>query len=167
MSSGHFHSTFNPDRMLIALRNAMSSSRIRARLDEKYSVDRTYDIPYLSGCSNNGKVIYLDRHLPTVLKFGPKVSALAPYLILHERMEKALIDLMDMEYEEAHKIASYVERKELEENRIDPYHFELALDPYIKADKLNKIERTPWNLNLKPYYDSRDIRLIARIKGKM
>lgn len=163
MSTGHFHST-NSKSGQTELKRCLSSSRVRGRLAEKFRVDRTFDIPYLAGYSRTGKVIYVDRHLPIVLNIAGKRTPILQYLIIHERIEKALIDLMDLDYDEAHKIATFAEYRELAGKGITPAAYERALDPYIKADQHKKIERVPRDLDFKPYADSRDMKLIARMK---
>ena len=70
------------------------------------SIDREHDIPYLAGYSLDGKRIYIDRHLPPTFRHRGRDVAVDRYLLLHEEVEKALIDHLDLHYQHAHQIAT-------------------------------------------------------------
>ena len=150
------------------LHQAMGNAAFRTRLyDSKYRIDRDFDIPYLAGYSKDGRVIYVDRHLPIQLLIGGRRIAILPYLTTHERTEKALLDFFDFKYTKAHQVATFAEHKELQSQNISPNLYEKALDPYIKADQVEKITRVPLDLDMEPYRDSRDLRLLSRMKDMM
>lgn len=169
MSSGHFHADhLDPVEAKRILHQAMGNAAFRERIyDSKYRIDRDFDIPYLAGYSKDGRVIYVDRHLPIQLLIGGRRIAILPYLTIHERTEKALLDFLDFKYLRAHQIATYVEHRDLKRMHVSPNLYEKALDPYIKADQHEKITRVPRNLDLEPYRDSRDLKLLGRMKDKM
>ena len=73
------------------------------------SIDREHDIPYLAGYSLDGKRIYIDRHLPPTFRYRGREIAVDRYLLLHEEVEKALIDHLDLHYQHAHQIATRAE----------------------------------------------------------
>jgi len=49
----------------------------------KIKLDRRHDIPYLAGYSQDGKTIYIDRHLPRGFKLGKRRILVDRYLVLH------------------------------------------------------------------------------------
>ena len=55
-------------------------------------LDRAHDIPYLAGYSRDGKTIYIDRHMPKSFRYEGRVIETDAFLILHEEVEKTLID---------------------------------------------------------------------------
>lgn len=168
MSVGHFHSTRNEAAAAKLLSRANSSQHYRNYISgQRFKVDHQFDIPYLAGYSTNGATVYIDRHLPLSLVIVGKRVNILPFLITHERVEKGLLDTFDVSYDEAHNAATVEEHKKLEKMNISPRAYERALDPYIKADYYEKILRCPADLDLKPYRDSRDLKLIARMKAKM
>ena len=61
-------------------------------------LDRRHDIPYLAGYSRNGKTIYIDRHMPKWFTFRGRRINTDRFLILHEAVEKALIDHLGLGY---------------------------------------------------------------------
>ena len=67
-------------------------------------LDRKHDIPYLAGYSLDGKIVYIDRHMPRTMKVGQREIDTDRFLILHEEVEKSLIDQLDLHYLHAHQI---------------------------------------------------------------
>jgi hypothetical protein len=61
--------------------------------------DRKHDVPYLAGYSLDGKTIYIDRHMPASFKFKGRTINTDRFLILHEEVEKTLIDQLGLHYE--------------------------------------------------------------------
>lgn len=168
MSTGHQHAGKMPlEEAKRLLHMAMGNASFRTRLfDSKYRIDRDFDIPYLAGYSKDGRVIYVDRHLPIQLLIGGVRIAILPYLTTHERTEKALLDFFDFRYTKAHLVATFAEHKELRSRNVNPILYEHALDPYIKADQHEKILKVPKDLDFEPYRDSRDLRLLERMRDK-
>ena len=61
-------------------------------------LDRAHDIPYLAGYSKDGKTIYIDRHMPSSFRYDGRDINTDRYLILHEEVEKTLIDQLNLHY---------------------------------------------------------------------
>src|SRR5262249_14864552 len=74
------------------------------------TLDRKHDIPYLAGYSKDGKTIYIDRHMPSSFRYSGKDINTDRYLILHEKVEKTLIDQLNLHYLHAHQIATCAEQ---------------------------------------------------------
>jgi hypothetical protein len=72
-------------------------------------LDHDHDIPYLAGYSEDGKTIYIDRHMPRTMKFRGREIDSDRFLILHEEVEKTLIDQLGLHYRHAHQIATRAE----------------------------------------------------------
>ena len=62
------------------------------------TLDRKHDIPYLAGYSKDGKTIYIDRHMPSSFRYDGRDINTDRYLILHEEVEKTLIDQLNLHY---------------------------------------------------------------------
>ena len=71
--------------------------------------DRAHDIPYLAGYSLDGETIYIDRHMPASFKFRGRTIDTDRFLVLHEEVEKTLIDQLGLHYLHAHQIATRAE----------------------------------------------------------
>ena len=74
------------------------------------ALDRKHDIPYLAGYSQDGKTIYIDRHMPRTMRYQGRDIDTDRYLILHEEVEKTLIDQLNLHYLHAHQIATRAEQ---------------------------------------------------------
>lgn len=153
MSSGdHIHNT--PDRRLL---DALLSPPIWALFERQFTVDCHHDIPYLAGYSVSGTVIFLDRNLPIEL------SHLFPFIIIHERTEKALIDGVLADYQDAHAVATLVEHAFVRDAGIDPDDYESILKPYIRSADHESVTNPPWNLDLTPYEDEHDKKVLREL----
>lgn len=127
--------------------------RFRARMAKLASipVNRKYDVPYLCGYAKDAKTIYFDKHL--VAKF--KGHDLTPFLKIHEFSEKALLDIFDMDYQQAHHIATHLERKAVEKAGLKWEEYSKYLDPFIKEVSYEKLDTVPPDLDLEPYGDEK------------
>jgi hypothetical protein len=84
--------------------------RARRRRAPSQTLDRKHDIPYLAGYSKDGKTIYIDRHMPSSFRYDGRDINTDRYLILHEEVEKTLIDRLNLHYLHAHQIATRAEQ---------------------------------------------------------
>lgn len=170
MSAGHRHSGgFGLNSQ--ALDRLLSNVEVQQHLFQPRKIDENFDIPYLGGYSNDGKTIYFDRHLPKTLTLeedGRKIEINpVDFLVLHESLEKALIDVLGYTYAQAHKAATAYERRGVLQ-RLGPSWWNVyqnKLDKYIKADEHEKLKRVPPNLDMTPYWaPPQDKKLLAHLE---
>ena len=126
--------------------------------------DRRYDIPYLAGYSQDGKTIYIDRHLPKIWNYQGRRIEVDRYLILHEEVEKTLIDRLNLHYLHAHQIATRAEAAAIKADKISWRAYDAFMQKYVKKIGDERLTRVPANLDLKPYRDEHDAELIARME---
>lgn len=131
---------------------------------EHAKVDYKHDIPYLAGYSINGKTIYIDRHIPRLIKIGNKNINVSPFLILHESVEKALIDELGLRYQEAHQIALMVEKEAVEKSGINWTSYDKEMQKYIKEIGHEKLTNVPKDLDLTPYKDEKDYKILKDLQ---
>ena len=62
------------------------------------NLDRDHDVPYLAGYSRDGKTIYVGRHMPPSFRYRGRDIDTDRFLILHEEVEKTLIDQLGLHY---------------------------------------------------------------------
>ncbi len=128
-------------------------------------LDRGHDIPYLAGYSLDGRTIYIDRHLPEVFNHQGRKIAVDRYLILHETVEKTLIDELDLHYLHAHQIATRAEEAAVRADRILWSAYDRFMQRYVKDIGDERLTRVPADLDLKPYRDEHDQDLILRMEA--
>lgn len=134
-------------------------------------MDKDFDLPYLGGYSQDGKTIYVDRHLPDELEIevdGQRQKFCGDEFVrLHEQLEKVLIDVLGWTYWPAHSAGNGYERravlKELGPGAWPAY--EKVMLRYVKADEREKLVKVPADLDMTPYYAPPiDKALVARVQ---
>lgn len=81
---------------------------VRARLSRIVSINSQYEVPNISAISEDGKVVFLDKHFKSVLNGVDITKAIK----VHEVVEKAVLDLFPgTNYEQAHAAALHFEQR--------------------------------------------------------
>jgi hypothetical protein len=127
------------------------------------TIDRRHDVPYLAGYSRNGKIIYIDRHMPETMRYGGRTINTDRYLILHEEVEKTLIDQLGLHYLHAHQIASRAEQAAVRAAGIRWADYDRFMQKYVKRIGDERLTKVPADLDLKPYRDEHDDDLVRRM----
>lgn len=149
-----------PDWYVSAL---MLDRALDAILRRVKKLDREHDIPYLAGYSKDGKTIYIDRHLPKSFTFRGRTVEVDRFLILHEEVEKTLIDQLGLHYLHAHQIATRAEEAAVNAERITWKAYDRFMQKYVKSIGDEHLEKVPADLDLKPYRDYHDYDLMQRM----
>jgi len=129
------------------------------------TLDRKHDIPYLAGYSRDGRTIYIDKDLPKsfTTRAGTRV-AVDRFLILHESVEKSLLDDLGLKYQHAHQIALRAEQAAVKAAGVPWREYDRFMARHIKeADDV--IDRLPPDLDIKPYRDEHDTQLLKRMQS--
>jgi hypothetical protein len=138
--------------------HAVKSIRARAHLE------RAYDIPYLAGYSIDGHTIFIDRHMPKSFVYRRRKVLTDRFLIVHEAVEKSLIQLLGMHYLHAHQIALHAEQAAVRAEGITWDAYDEFMQEYIKVIGDEQLSRVPDNLDLTPYRDFHDEEELARMR---
>jgi hypothetical protein len=126
-------------------------------------LDRAHDIPYLAGYSQDGKTIYIDRHMPKAMKLRGREVDTDRFLILHEEVEKTLIDQLNLHYLHAHQIATRAEEAAVRAAGIGWRDYDRFMQKYVKKIGDERLKKVPPDLDLKPYRDEHDFELLQRM----
>src|SRR6202023_2194666 len=125
--------------------------------------DRGHDIPYLAGYSKDGKTIYIDRHMPPTMKFRGREIDTDRFLILHEEVEKTLIDQLNLHYLHAHQIAARAEEAAVRAAGVLWRDYDRFMQKNVKKIGDERLTKVPADLDLKPYRDDHDFDLLHRM----
>lgn len=174
MSSGHHDAAVPHGLNSQALDRLLEDRAVREELWRHREINREFDLPYLGGYSKDGATIYIDCHLPEKLSYDldgrKKEFAPDQFLRRHEALEKTLIDVCGYSYEKSHQAATAYEKRGVLE-RLGPGSWEgysKALDPFIKADQVERLESVPADLDMTPYWAPPvNHTLIARMQAAM
>lgn len=130
-------------------------------------IDQTHDIPYVAGYSRDGKTLYLDREVPNSIEISGKDVDICRYILLHEEIEKALEDELQLAYLHAHQIALRAELDAVKADGVDWQAYNektIALCNRIGARK--SYPNCPKDLDLTPYKDEDDKDTMRRMQFK-
>jgi hypothetical protein len=126
-------------------------------------LDRDHDIPYLAGYSVDGKIIYIDRHMPKFFTYRGRKVETDRYLILHEEVEKTLIDQLGLHYLHAHQIATRAEQAAVRAGQIEWRAYDKFMQQNVKKIGDERLTKVPADLDFKPYRDEHDDDLVQRM----
>ena len=130
-------------------------------------IERGYDIPYLAGYSLDGHTIFIDRHMPKSFIFRRRKILTDRFLIVHEAVEKSLIQLLGVNYLMAHQIALHAEQAAVRAEGIAWDKYDDFMQDYIKVIGDEALSRVPDNLDLKPYVDFHDTDELKKMRASM
>lgn len=142
---------------------AMLEQAVQAILS-RLALDRTWDIPYLAGYSRDGKTIFIDRHLPKSFKTNGKRVLVDQFLILHEAVEKSLIDKLGLVYQHAHQIALRAEEAAVKAFGVSWREYDRFMQRFIKEAGDERLSRIPPELDIKAYRDEHDQALLTAMQ---
>lgn len=145
----------------------MMDRALDAILRRVKKLDRRHDIPYLAGYSQYGKTIYIDRHLPKSFTFRRRTIEVDRFLILHEEVEKTLIDQLGLHYLHAHQIATRAEEAAVHAQGITWKAYDRFMQKYVKEIGDERLKKVPADLDLKPYRDYHDYDLLRRMEAHL
>ena len=144
--------------------DAMLDRAIDAMVRRVKKVDYDHDIPYVAGYSNDGQTVFIDRHLPRTFRYQGRSVAVERYLIVHEEVEKTLIDRLGLDYLHAHEIATRAEKAAVCAAHISWQSYDRFMQHYVRVMHDKPLSRIPADLDLTPYREEHDTELMARMK---
>ena len=130
-------------------------------------LDRDHDIPYLAGYSRDGRTIYIDRHMPTSFQYRDRQIETDRFLILHEEVEKTLIDQLGLHYLHAHQIATRAEQAAVRAAGVQWRAYDRFMQKYVKHIGDERLTKVPADLDEKPYRDEHDYDLLRRMNAAL
>jgi hypothetical protein len=130
-------------------------------------IDRSHDIPYVAGYSQNGEKIYIDRHMPKSALLGGRRVATDRFLIVHEAVEKALLDELGLHYIHAHQIALRTERAAVEAEGHSWAEYNRFTKTNEKTIQDKRLSKVPDDLDLTPYRNERDFPKLQQMIGAL
>lgn len=131
----------------------------------RVKVSREFDVPYLAGYSRDGKTVYIDRSMPTSFVHAGRTFKTDKYLVLHECVEKALIDQLRLRYELAHQIAERAEESAVAADGVPLDAYDRFMNEWIKVIGARDFyARCPTDLDMSPYHDEDDQKTIEKMK---
>ena len=154
-------------RRLVVNDTLVSGSMLTHAVDailKRVKIHYDHDIPYLAGYSRDGKTIYIDRHVPRTMVHDGRRVRIDRFLILHEAVEKSLLDHLGLRYQHAHQIALRAEEAAVRAAGVSWRVYDHFMQKYIKEAGDENLTRLPHDLDIKPYRDEHDHALLLRMQ---
>jgi hypothetical protein len=101
--------------------------------------------------------------MPRSFKFRGRTIETDRFLILHEEVEKTLIDQLGLHYLHSHQIATRAEEAAVRAAGIEWRAYDRFMQKYVKRIGDERLTRVPKDLDLKPYRDEHDDDLLRRM----
>jgi hypothetical protein len=143
---------------------------VEKAIRSKVKVVRGVDIPYAAGYSTDGKTVYIDRAVPKTFDLHGRPCDVTRYLVIHEAVEKALMDALGLPYAYAHALATTCEEKAVQADGYDLAAYNAAWDKIIRTvGSRGKYPDVPKDLDTQAYtqdHDVKDEREMGMIGGK-
>ena len=143
--------------------NGVLPDVVAAVLKRVRKLDRSHDIPYMGGYSVDGGTVYIDRHLPRSFVHNGKRIATDQFLILHEVIEKSLLDELGLHYVHAHQIAVRTEQAAVRAAGVRWRDYDRFMKANMKKIDGERILKVPRDLDLSPYRDEHDAEILRGI----
>jgi hypothetical protein len=145
--------------------SALMLERTLDAISKRLVLNHDYHVPYLAGYSTDGKTVYIDRDLPRFLvtRSHRRIDT-DRYLLMHEGVEKALIEAFDLKYQHAHQIALRTEEALIRADGFKWREYDRLMQKYIKEVEAERPLHLPPDLDLKPYVDEHDSALLAAMR---
>jgi hypothetical protein len=143
--------------------NLMLERALDAVVRRVKKLDRDHDIPYLAGYSLDGTIIYIDRHMPRAFRHKGRDIETDRFLILHEEVEKTMIDRLNLHYLHAHQIATRAEQAAVRACGISWRAYDDFMQAHVKRTGDERLTKVPADLDSKPYRDEHDTELLERM----
>ena len=127
-------------------------------------VDRDHSIGYCGGYSEDGKTIYVDSEIDTKFTLGGKTVDIVKFLVVHECVEKALMELYDLDYAPAHALATAAEDAVVAACGYDVKAYGKQWDKQIaKVTARKDHPNPPDDLDPRPYEDAADHKMMDKM----
>ncbi len=143
MSAGHRHNHIHRADLMNELEHLLGDDRVKTYLLRGYRVDASMKVPLTGGSNNDGTVYYLDRDLPIDLR---------PFVLWHERVEKALRAVLGFHYGRAHELATTAERMLVEAKGRDWDLYKKTIGRYVRENE--RPAKLPPDFDRGPYEES-------------
>ena len=154
------------------LKFALAHPAIKKRLARGFRLDVGHDIALLGSSAIGGWTVYFDRHLKFrnwsygTIPVQSRRLDVRPGLIRHERLEQACEDCLGWPYILAHQVAEHYENIYYASKGFDPAAVERGFIPFIKSDALERITKTPIDLDQRPLLaPPRSTKIIERVNA--
>lgn len=145
MSSGHHHQHAHSKELCDEVTRLLADEKVRAFMKRPYTVSFSRKIPLTGGSNIRGDVYYIDSDVPAVLR---------SFILWHERVEKALRQVLEMSYDRAHVLATCAEHMRVEEAGHSWEDYKKRVAPIVRENEKRRPFPLPSSFDTGPMRES-------------
>lgn len=138
------------------------------KLWKSSELETRFDVPYIAGYApDNPRFIFIDRAVPKEGRVHGKRIRAHYLLNVHERVEKILLDELELTYQHAHQIAQRSERRAAKADGVGWEEYDKWMEPVSEKLGTSKPLRIHPNLDMTCYYsydDEDNLKLVAEME---
>jgi len=123
------------------LKKLLARPDVQAYMNRKWMTNFKFSIPLTGGSSIDGLTYYIDPNV---------APADRQFVLVHERVEKALRAVMGMTYDRAHELATAAERLEVEKMKKNWAEYKTRIGKVVRVDEKEAIANLPANYDYGP-----------------
>lgn len=151
MSAGHRHEYLHHPDVVAEVERLLDAPNIQSYLGRPYRTIRGVRVPLTGGSSLDGAMYYIDPSVP------PRY---VPFVLWHERVEKAFRTVFRMSYSRAHTLATAAERIMVEKAGMDWSRYKRILAAIVREDEQQTPHKMPDGFDYEPYKESGMMHLV-------
>jgi hypothetical protein len=105
--------------------------------------------------------------MPPSFRYRGRTIETDRFLVLHEEVEKTLIDRLGLHYLHAHQIATRAEQAAVRAAGVSWRAYDRFMQKNVKRAGDERLTRVPADLDTKPYRDEHDVDLLRRMEAAL
>jgi hypothetical protein len=165
MSSGHHTHHHHNDRVLRELKRLLAEPDVKKWLDKPYKVDFSHPMPLTGGSTVDWGTFFLDPVLKERFKVGRRRNVdLAPFVLRHEIVEKALRLAKGMSYDRAHAYATCAEHQDVTAAGLDWDAYKSVMRKITSQNEHERPKGMPKGYDYGPLRASRDVKALRGVR---
>lgn len=167
MSAGHHTHPEHSDAQKRELKRLLADSRVKKLLATPYRVNLSHEMPLTGGSTVEWGTFFLDPKLKKHFAVGNRADQdLAPFVLRHEVVEKALRKVFGMSYDRAHLFATMAEMDEVEKSRLNWEAYKRVMMSLDRKDERERPKSLPKGYDYGPLRASRGLKSLKGLRER-
>lgn len=166
MSAGNHTHPEHSDAQIRELKRLLADARVKKLLATQYRVNFSHPMPLTGGSTVEWGTFFLDPKLKRWFTVGKKADQdLAPSVLRHEVVEKALRQVFGMSYDRAHLFATVAERLEVERMGMNWGAYKRVMEGIVRTDEHERPKALPQGFDYGPLRASRGLKSLKGLRS--
>lgn len=166
MSAGHRTGHKQSTDFVREYERLMADPRVVKYLARSARTDLSHEMPLTGGSTIDGRTYFLDPKLKRRYDVGKKKGQdLSAPVLRHERVEKALRDVLGMSYDRAHAFATHAEKQVVEGRGMDWTIYKDVMESIVRRDERERPKSLPAGYDYGPLRASGGLKSLRGLRA--